>query len=281
MEQIQNYLTQLYQKDRLPHAILLSSPDIGLVTQPATWFAQWLLCEKRSACGHCHACQLFAASSHPDYRHIQPEGKSGSIRIESIRHLTDFLHEKAAIDKFRVVLIEQCDNMNRYASNALLKSLEEPGNDSILLLTAKNHQSLLPTILSRCQLIYQPELMGQPIDESIVEALLSSACLSDVAEKFKDHPDHFLKQCQLILAAVIRVQQLSATASDGVSDKVNSLSKQLPLLAVFDLLDKCHQLRAALAHKISLNPVLLIEDLLVDCRQLSKGEVHALAFEPA
>lgn len=277
MEPIQAHLQQLLQQDHLPHAILLSSPQIDVMSLCAREFAQVVLCEKQNACGHCHACQLFLAGSHPDFISLAPEGKSQSIRIDSIRHLSDSLHEKSSIGRFRVVIIEQCEAMNAHSANALLKSLEEPGADSLLLLTTRNHQALLQTIRSRCQLVYHADQQADVVDQAFLEAVLGNDFLPDRAAALPEDSSFLVEQCQRLMLAVIREQQGVSQRSE---EPIQKLASSIDSDSAFEFLDKCARLKAALAHKVTLNHVLLAEDLLIDWQRLRKGETHALAFEP-
>lgn len=172
--------TQLQQmRVRLPHAILFYGPaGIGKADFIEA-FAQALLCENvrpdGHACGECASCGWFAQGNHPDYRRVRPEaledeappaegeeagdadkkGKSKTaskdIKIEQVRALADFMNISTHRQGLRVVVLYPAEALNMPASNALLKTLEEPPPGTVFLLASNGLDRLLPTILSRCR----------------------------------------------------------------------------------------------------------------------------------
>lgn len=146
-------LGQQYQAERLGHAILLiGQQGIGkrLLLRE---FSQKLLCSEPhiSPCGKCQSCMLFDAGSHPDLLMVEPEEVGKQIKIEQIRNVTDFVNTTPQKGKSKVVLLGPAEAMNNNASNALLKSLEEPSGSVTLLLYSHQPSGLLATIKSRCQ----------------------------------------------------------------------------------------------------------------------------------
>jgi DNA polymerase-3 subunit delta' len=164
---------------RLPHAILFHGPaGIGKADFIEA-FAQALLCEDVKpdghACGRCASCGWFAQGNHPDYRRVRPEAleddvpaaegddapaedkktksKSASkeIKIEQVRALSDFMNISTHRQGLRVVVLYPAESLNMPASNALLKTLEEPPAGTVFLLASNGLDRLLPTILSRCR----------------------------------------------------------------------------------------------------------------------------------
>jgi len=118
-------------------------------------FAQTLLCaqaqQHNGPCGQCASCHLFTAGSHPDLLMVEPEEGSKQIKIEQVRQVTDFVNTTAQQSGRKVVLLGPAEAMNQNASNALLKSLEEPVSKVTLLLYSHMPSALLATIRSRCQ----------------------------------------------------------------------------------------------------------------------------------
>jgi DNA polymerase-3 subunit delta' len=148
-------LCRLQKEKRLPHALLFTGPA-GLGKHAlAHAFAERVLClEPQQAavrCGHCHSCQLMIAQSHPDFCRIQPEQEGQAIKIDHIRDLSEFIQKTAHQGGYRVVIIQPATAMNTYAANALLKTLEEPTPNSLLILIADQKIALPITIVSRCR----------------------------------------------------------------------------------------------------------------------------------
>ncbi|MEM8844917.1 MAG: DNA polymerase III subunit delta' [Pseudomonadota bacterium] len=151
------YFSRLIKTNSLPHAILLTGQD-GLGKQQfASMLSAALLCETPTsdgfACGQCKHCRLFEAQTYPDFVRIKLEEDSNSISVDEIRFLISKLFLTRHFDKYKVALIEFADLMNVNAANALLKTLEEPPEQTILILVSSNPLVLPATIRSRCQII--------------------------------------------------------------------------------------------------------------------------------
>jgi len=143
---------------QLPHALLLQGvADIGKKAF-AKHLAQSLLCHQPDdddhACGECKSCRLYLAGSHPDTQLIQRFDDKKEINIEQIRRLITFLQLSQSISQRKVVVIQQAELMNINAANSLLKTLEEPADNTIILLESAYPAKLLPTIRSRCQRLH-------------------------------------------------------------------------------------------------------------------------------
>jgi DNA polymerase III subunit delta' len=143
----------------MAHALLLCGPA-GLGKRAfGQRFVRMLLCERRrdgEACGQCRACLLLAAGSHPDFVTIgYGVRKDGVTRkeivVEQIRELSARLAMASQFGGWQVALIDPADAMNAAAANALLKTLEEPAAQTLLLLLADAPWRLPQTIRSRCQ----------------------------------------------------------------------------------------------------------------------------------
>lgn len=156
--EIWQQLQQRRDSARLPHALLLSGPAGIGKQQFAQAFAESLLCKSPTddgtACGHCKACELVAAGSHPDWLKIAPEEEGKSIKVDQVRALAEFTALHAHYEGYKVVIVQPAEQMNHAAANSLLKTLEEPSDNTVLLLVTANPQRLLPTIRSRCQSLY-------------------------------------------------------------------------------------------------------------------------------
>jgi DNA polymerase-3 subunit delta' len=139
--------------DRVPHALLMQGP-VGLGKSTlAALFARRLLCTEPDEwhCGHCHSCHLFEAGTHPDYQCVGPEEPGKVIKVDAIRKLINDLSLKPQYGGYRVFVIDKAEQLNPSSANALLKTLEEPADRTVLLLITHRPSRLPPTILSRCQ----------------------------------------------------------------------------------------------------------------------------------
>lgn len=153
-EQIER-LTNLKQSGRWPHALLFVGPcGIGKM-KIALSFAQMLVCPvSPEACGQCGACLRMEKQQSESLHlvHPDPEMARQSIKVDDIRGLLEKL-SFASMGKARVVIVDQADTMNAQASNALLKTLEEPFENVYFILMGRDAQAFLPTIRSRSQVI--------------------------------------------------------------------------------------------------------------------------------
>ncbi|WP_024871070.1 DNA polymerase III subunit delta' [Tolumonas lignilytica] len=144
---------QVFANKRLPHAFLLVGPDgIGKSALAMQW-ASLFLCEHpqdNSPCGQCHACQLSRQQVHPDW-HVYGADDAKSISVDTIRQLSAQLMNSAQLGRGKVAVILHAERMTEAAENALLKTLEEPPGNSLLILQSESAMKLLPTIVSRCQ----------------------------------------------------------------------------------------------------------------------------------
>lgn len=172
----------------LPHALLFSGMAGTGKVGFAKALAHALLCQSPQAdgqaCGQCAACQLLAAGSHPDFRMVEPEEEGKNIPVDAVRAVGEFLGLKAQYGGYQVVILQPAEAMNRFSANSLLKTLEEPTPQVVIILVSHQPSQLLPTIRSRCQQVQFPRpeaaqasawLGAQLGDSSQVETLLALA----------------------------------------------------------------------------------------------------------
>lgn len=148
--------------ERIPHAYLFRGPDGVGKKRFALGVAMAINCRRRQdakACGHCPSCRKYVSGNHPDLVLISPQ--KGIIRIEQIRSLTKELSYPPLEAAMRVVIIEDIHTMRREAANSLLKTLEEPPVNNLLILTADSSREILATLLSRCQVLPFAPLSSQ------------------------------------------------------------------------------------------------------------------------
>lgn len=150
-------LQQQQVAGKLPHALLLvGSQGLGKL-EFALQLAHGLLCQTADAnggaCGHCSACKLIAAATHPDLFILQAEERGKAIKVDDVRQLSGKLNLTSQYGGYQVAVIVDAHDMNINASNSLLKTLEEPSSEAVLILVTSNPQKLPITVRSRCQQI--------------------------------------------------------------------------------------------------------------------------------
>ena len=157
-----NSFARMLESDALPHAILLSGPEGVGKHRFARNLVNAILClqpdQTGAACGQCKHCLLLEAGTYPDYVHVRPEEDKNNISIDVIRELISKLHLTRHFSSKKIALIEFADCMNTNAANALLKTLEEPPEETIIVLVTSAPLKLPATIRSRCQFVpfYSP-----------------------------------------------------------------------------------------------------------------------------
>lgn len=152
-EWVVSHLKTAAQKGRLAHAYLFVGPEGVGKAATARALAAALNClsplEDGDACGVCASCRRLAAGTHPDFVVIEPI-ESLQIKIEQIREFRRLTNFPPLSGGWRVALIKPAEAMNEAAANALLKTLEEPPERHLIVLTALGEADLLPTVVSRC-----------------------------------------------------------------------------------------------------------------------------------
>jgi DNA polymerase III subunit delta' len=132
-------LRAAFEADRMPHALLIhEAPGAG-----GEWLAKWIA----------RLLLHTDKDQHPDWISVHPLDESRQIRIEQVRELGQQLALTSHQGGYKVGVISPADVLNRFAANALLKTLEEPSARTVLILVVTQPSRLPPTILSRCQRI--------------------------------------------------------------------------------------------------------------------------------
>ncbi len=149
----QAQLSEQMDRGRLHHGLLISGVKGTGKQQLSTWLYETILCHHPvdgQACRRCHACLLLKAGTHPDL-YLVEKSKSGIISVDQIRHINAALQERSQQGGAKVVIIEDAEALNESASNALLKTLEEPTAESYLVLRCESSFRLMATLTSRTQ----------------------------------------------------------------------------------------------------------------------------------
>jgi len=151
-------LVGLAAQGKIPHAVLLSGARGTGKTASASWLTAQLLCvnKRGHACGRCDSCLLFQAGNHGDLRHLSPEEGKRAIGIDPVRDAIRFLQQTAGYGERKVLVVSPAEAMTTGAANALLKTLEEPSGNAIILLVSERPGDLPATVRSRCQTFVLP-----------------------------------------------------------------------------------------------------------------------------
>ena len=156
--------------ERLHHAYLFVGPDGIGKRSAAIAIAKAIHCEEavNDFCGSCVNCARISDGNHPDVRLIQPLPEKKEISIQQIRDLARDLNYRSFTGKRKIALIDPATLMNLSAQNALLKTLEEPPENSWIVLIAPNSGGLLPTVRSRCVRLSFAPLRRQQVASYLV-----------------------------------------------------------------------------------------------------------------
>jgi len=161
------------------HAYLFAGPPgIGRRTL-ALRFAQALNCpttvEAGVPCGQCRDCKQIESMHHADLTVVQADSEGGTLKVDQIREARRMLVLKPYQANYRVALFLRFQEANDNAANALLKTLEEAPSYAVLILTADNPEQLLPTIVSRCEVLRLRPLKMEDIQKALETRGLETA----------------------------------------------------------------------------------------------------------
>nr|MCH9769317.1 DNA polymerase III subunit delta' [Gammaproteobacteria bacterium] len=141
------------KQNKLAHALMLVGPKGVGKNHFARNLAQRVLCgiAGEKPCGSCRDCELFAVGNHPDFINLELLENSKSIKIDQVRELTRALNQTSQRGGYQVAIIHAADTLNQASANALLKTLEEPPGEVLIILLVEQTGRLPATIHSRCQ----------------------------------------------------------------------------------------------------------------------------------
>jgi DNA polymerase-3 subunit delta' len=146
-------LEEAFAGPRPPHALLLRAAEGLGAERLATWIAVRVLCQSVDAppCGRCRACIAVERGTHPDLISLSPLEDSKQIRVDEVRELIADFGLKSHQGGYKVAIVHPAETLNVNAANALLKTLEEPPQNTLLVLVTHRRARLPATIVSRCQ----------------------------------------------------------------------------------------------------------------------------------
>lgn len=168
---VMRMLKNMLQKNRIAHAYLFEGMKGTGKKEAALIFAKAIFCEDvrdgYKPCETCISCRRIDHHNNPDLHIIEPDG--ASIKIEQIRQLQQEFSKKAVESQYKVYIIVAAEKMTVNAANSLLKFLEEPDGQTVAILITEQPQRILPTILSRCQLLSFQPLPKQEMIKTLME----------------------------------------------------------------------------------------------------------------
>lgn len=148
---VREFFRATISSGRVTHAYLFTGPAGSNKTAAAYAFAQAIIC-KDHGCGECDDCKRAQRRAHPDIRYYAPEGVHGYL-VEQIRTIVADSMLAPIRARCKVYILDRVDLLGTQAANAFLKTLEEPPEGVVFILLGRTHEAVLPTIVSRCQVV--------------------------------------------------------------------------------------------------------------------------------
>ena len=296
-------LNDLIDDQRLPHAIIVNALEGVGAEHLAQALAYRMLCsqvDNGMPCGQCSGCLTLKAGSHPDFYHLAPEEKSKVIKVDQIRSLCESVAKTSQQGGWKVAIISPAEAMHTAAANALLKSLEEPESNTLILLVSSRLSAIPMTIRSRCQIeslaipdasIAEQWLSQQVVDKQVnFSELLSMAngqpllaldyltgngfesrqhveSLLDAMRNSTETPFAAAQACQKYSPEELIAWMLSYVHRLMVGELQNN-----PMPALFVFLDKLIKAREWLLSGSPLNTQLLWEELFIEWTQIFQAK---------
>jgi DNA polymerase-3 subunit delta' len=192
---------------------------------------------RAEACGECNACRKIATDQHPDVLRLSPSGLQ--IKIDQVRTLCLTLSMKPYEARVRVAILAEAQRLNPAAGNALLKMLEEPPDQTVLILTAPQTADLLPTIVSRCRHIRFKPIARQHLAGMLTaaygfepEAALTTAALANgsLTRALAIRRRGWIERRNWIMSELSEVGRRSATALLALAEKTSRPKEDVPEL---------------------------------------------------
>jgi DNA polymerase III subunit delta' len=218
MKQVQPKVMMMLQnsilKSRVAHAYLFEGEKGTGKNDISHIFAKSLLCEAPLShyepCEECSNCKRITSGNHPDVHYIEREGLS--IKKEQIKSLQEEFAMKSVEANRKIYMIADADKMSVSAANSLLKFLEEPSSDTVAILMTEQGQRILPTIVSRCQVLTFTSLSPENVKQKLIEQglpLQQSSVISQITQNLEDgltlSRDEWFVQAQKIVVKLYEV----------------------------------------------------------------------------
>jgi DNA polymerase III subunit delta' len=276
-----------------PQSVLFLGPNVPHTLALTQQLIKRLLCsEEDKPCGDCRSCNFLRQNKHPDVLFITQEKPTSAIKIDQIRSLQSNIYQTPLCATHRVIIIHPANELNRAASNALLKILEEPPKHAIFILLAEHLNTLPATIMSRCQRYHVPESkitsdantpgylsLGMHYPEDSPRGILFQQ-QQEIIDKLCDLSDRKISVCQLastwgnhaihdwlwffqLFTASVLLHQLLPEEPVFFDVRVQHLAQAYSPVHFFKQLDIIQELTKKINLDIPLNLTLALEILLM------------------
>jgi len=221
-------ISRILGSGRIAHAYLFSGPEGVGKKKVATAFIEALFCGKAEGCGDCISCRKIMSGNHPDIHTLEPDGQF--IKVDQVRGLQKDLSYRPYEAPRKACIIDGADRFNQSSGNSLLKTLEEPPGNALMILLAANIDAVLPTIRSRCQ---QLSFSGVPADE--VSQLLENSGIDPGTAKVAAG----LSEGSIARALSLCSEEIMAERADIITSACNlSLKNMVDLFSFGEQFDK-------------------------------------------
>ncbi len=236
-----NILRRALKNQRVAHAYLFEGPEGVGKRLIALAMARALLCAVNQGCGDCAPCRKVDHNNHPDIHLLDADG--ATIKIDQVRGLQQQLALKPLEGRYKICLIDGAEHFNPAAANALLKTLEEPQPNTVIILLSSQPEALLATIRSRCQRLPFQRLPKQRLTEILADRLdlkeneaAVLAALSDGSFKkaLGQNKELFLEQRHDLLRALLALSSGSIIPLFKLADELAANKEHLvEILEIF------------------------------------------------
>ena len=227
-----SFLRSSIENNRIAHAYIFTGPSGVGKKITALNYAKALNCLADTAerpCNKCISCTKIESSNHPDVFLVKPDktgrSETSSVKIDAIREIIRSIGLKPYEGRYKVYIIDNAGGLTEEASNAILKTLEEPPANSVMILIVENLDALLSTILSRCQVVKFFPLGIDEVENILIKEykldtakahILSRLLSGSLGEALKHNDEKFFKKRASLLKA-LSDKRISEYDFDGVS----------------------------------------------------------------